>query len=73
VRLQASQKDVTLLHPDVQHLWSQLQTLELRNDIVYRQYQWPMEQYATIDSCAGNTAKAVLDQVHSSPTAGHMV
>jgi hypothetical protein len=58
---------------EIQHLWSQLDTMTVRNDIVYRTFQWPdgsIRYYQLLEPLT--LRKDVLRMVHDSPTACHM-
>jgi hypothetical protein len=66
-------KEIASQSLEFQHFWSQLETLTLRNDILYRLYLWPdgsIRYYQLI--VPRNLRRVVLQLVHHSPTAGHM-
>jgi len=67
-----SWSDVEPSNPELQQLWAQLSTMEIRNGILYRQFQRPdgtIRYYQLIVPLGLRTA--VLEQVHSDVASGH--
>ena len=66
-------EDVASASPEIQHLWSQLETLELNNGILYRKFLQPDGRQKYLQLIVPSSLRqAVLELVHGSKAAGHL-
>jgi len=70
---QPAWSDIAMCHVEIQHLWSNWATLELKNGILYRQIQdadGAVDHYQLIVPSSLRTS--VLTLIHANVTAGHL-
>ena len=64
--------ELHILNPEIQHLWAQRQTLEVKNGILYRQFVRPDGTLQFLQVVVPRSLRTqFLDAVHTGPINGH--